>query len=134
VVGVVGVAVAAMVVVYIYPLFSGPAAPYLFVHMHRYEQYHATTGIVYVYRPHTAAQRLHAYVPTLSLPGTMVPPSHRCSTVTRVLGTMVRTYVRTHVHVYSYRYHQRGLANAHVSVVPHGSYHWYRVGHTWYSL
>jgi hypothetical protein len=31
VVGVVGVVVAAMVVVYIYPLFSGPAAPYLLV-------------------------------------------------------------------------------------------------------
>jgi hypothetical protein len=30
VVGVVGVVVAAVVVVYIYPLFSGPAAPYLF--------------------------------------------------------------------------------------------------------
>jgi hypothetical protein len=29
VVGVVGVVVAAVVVVYIYPLFSGPAAPYL---------------------------------------------------------------------------------------------------------
>jgi hypothetical protein len=28
-VGVVGVVVAAVVVVYIYPLFSGPAAPYL---------------------------------------------------------------------------------------------------------
>jgi hypothetical protein len=32
-VGVVGVVVAAVVVVYIYPLFSGPAAPYLFVHV-----------------------------------------------------------------------------------------------------
>jgi hypothetical protein len=32
VVGVVGVVVAAVVVVYIYPLFSGPAAPYLFYH------------------------------------------------------------------------------------------------------
>jgi hypothetical protein len=31
VVGVVGVVVAAVVVVYIYPLFSGPAAPYLLV-------------------------------------------------------------------------------------------------------
>ncbi len=29
--GVVGVVAAAVVVVYIYPLFSGPAAPYLFV-------------------------------------------------------------------------------------------------------
>jgi hypothetical protein len=32
VVGVVGVVVAAVVVVYIYPLFSGPAAPYLLYH------------------------------------------------------------------------------------------------------
>jgi hypothetical protein len=32
VVGVVGVVVAAVVVVYIYPLFSGPAAPYLLCH------------------------------------------------------------------------------------------------------
>jgi hypothetical protein len=41
VVGVVGVVVAAVVVVYIYPLFSGPAAPYLLLKTKQY-----TSGVV----------------------------------------------------------------------------------------
>jgi hypothetical protein len=46
VVGVVGVVVAAVVVVYIYPLFSGPAAPYLLLWPYSVKEHYAE-GFVY---------------------------------------------------------------------------------------
>jgi hypothetical protein len=98
VVVVVGVVVAAVVVVYIYPLFSGPAAPYLFVRTYTCTimvlEYTYTIGIavdvyhgtmlwyvhVYKYNTDTISKRLHGGIPTR----------------THVRTTRVRTYTCTY--------------------------------------
>jgi hypothetical protein len=61
VVGVVGVVVAAMVVVYIYPLFSGPAAPYLFILLPLVHVYVRTWVCVF---PLPVAYRYPRYAPS----------------------------------------------------------------------